>query len=286
VTGKSYELSLEGMDVPEGQISFAQLGALATNIQDLVKRIGRQLDDRGGPGRTPISLGRATEIRLTALKQGSTLLDFEVGDPETIDLPDETHALLAERFEEIVEHVAQNHPPAWADHLVGEATMRVVNTLRAIGATDVKLFRVTDTVRQIVDVNPATLDPSIWEIEAPQVLETSGRDHRVSGRLEAVDLVSHRFRVRDDTGHAIRLENVADADEVGRLVGSRVIATGEGFRDARGTLVRLDGAAVVSQELSPGVDDRPAVRSNAPHVETDLGFSDDELDDFLRDLRA
>ncbi|MEI5583945.1 MULTISPECIES: hypothetical protein [unclassified Agromyces] len=285
MAGKGYELAVQGMPVPDGQIPFAELGALATSIQDLVLRIGRQLDERSGAGRTPLSLGRATEVRLVALREGSTLLDFEIGDPDTIDLPDETHALLAERFEEIVQHVQINEPPPWTDHLVGEAAGRVVASLRSLGASSVTLSRTAAERVPVASLEPLALDPAVWAIEPPALSEATLVQVQASGVLEAVDLRSHRFRVRDDTGRGIALENVADAEEVARLVGSRVIAHGAAHRDARGMLAKIEGASIVPQGDVSVSDDLPLVRGRYGPIEP-AGLSDDELDAFLRDIRS
>lgn len=283
MAGKSYELWLEGMDVPNGQISFAQLGQLALNLQDLVTRIGRQIDDRSGPGRTPISLGRATEIRLVSLEDGSTKLGFEIGDPNTLELPGEAHTELVGRFEEIVRDLAVNEPPQWADRIVTEAAGTVARTIRDLGARSVRLSRTEGEPEPLTTIDPRSILPTVWVVE-PDLPEQREVTRSVSGRLEAVDLSAHRFRVRDDTGRAIRLENVLDDEHVGRLVGGRVIATGVERLSKGGSLGALENASVVPQHVETYRDEQPA--EPALFTTTRIELDDEELDAFLQDLRS
>jgi hypothetical protein len=281
MTGKSYELKFDGLDMPSGEISFTQLAALAASLQELVTRIGRQIDDRSGPGRTPVSLGRATEIRLTGVRKGSTKLDIEIGDPNTVDLPEETHEVVADRFEDLFDGLTRNDAPPWADRLIGEAAASVVKSFSALGATGVSLRRIGHEGR-LWSMDPRDLDPQAWEIgSAPETLAPT--EASASGRLEAVDLKANRFRIRDDLGQAINLVHVADAEEAGRLVGGRVVATGDGTRDAQGRLQSIDGARVTAYEPRfSSIDDSRTYEGSLPDV--DLGFSDEDLVTFLRSL--
>lgn len=73
----------------------------------------------------------------------------------------------------------------------------------------------------------------------------------VTGQLEAVDLRSSRFRIRDDMGHRIPLEDVPRATEVGHLVGHRVRAVGFGILGSDGQLKGIKGPAIEEESIPP-----------------------------------
>lgn len=59
-----------------------------------------------------------------------------------------------------------------------------------------------------------------------------------------VDLRSHRFRIRDDVGHAVDLHGVENDRLAAGLIGQWVAARGVAVRTAAGDLVSLDNAVV------------------------------------------
>lgn len=71
----------------------------------------------------------------------------------------------------------------------------------------------------------------------------------VSGVVEMADLRSHRFRLRDDVGNAIALNEVADVTAARGLVGERADAVGQPLRDNRGRLTALSSATVVAAQV-------------------------------------
>lgn len=76
-----------------------------------------------------------------------------------------------------------------------------------------------------------------------------GSAHSATGRLEAVDLKARKFRIRDDVGNGIDLDEVADVEAVAPLVGLRTRATGSGVLSARGQLESLVSAVVEPDHL-------------------------------------
>jgi hypothetical protein len=75
---------------------------------------------------------------------------------------------------------------------------------------------------------------------------------QVSGMLDLVDLRSRRFRVRDDVGNDIMLEEVGNAVEASKLAGSRVSAVGAAVLGRRGQIVKLVAAQISDGSLPCG----------------------------------
>ena len=70
----------------------------------------------------------------------------------------------------------------------------------------------------------------------------------VTGSLEMVDLRSHNFRIRDDAGNAIELQDVRDAHVAARLLGTDVTAAGRAVRDRTGLLRAVVGPEVAGED--------------------------------------
>lgn len=66
----------------------------------------------------------------------------------------------------------------------------------------------------------------------------------MSGRLDLVDLRRRRLRIRDAIGNDVQLDEVADLDAAGPLVGRQVTATGEAVLGSRGQVTTLVGARI------------------------------------------
>jgi hypothetical protein len=110
----------------------------------------------------------------------------------------------------------------------------------------------------------------------------------VTGRLDKVDLRARRFRVRDDVGHDINLEDVVDVDAAAHLIGRRVAATGVAEHDDS-RLVRIVEPTLTLEELPsswsaevplevPAVGSMP--RGGIP------GVGAKEVEEFLAEIRG
>lgn len=73
----------------------------------------------------------------------------------------------------------------------------------------------------------------------------------VTGRLEKVDLHNRKFRLRDDVGNTIILDDVVNADHVGPLVGQRTIASGTAINHTDGRLRSLTEVTVAAASFPP-----------------------------------
>ncbi len=83
MTTKTYSLRLEGLDVPDGEISFRDISELGAALQQAATRIARQIAGAEGRGRSSAYIDRLSELRLTGLGIGSTVLEMIVGDEAT-----------------------------------------------------------------------------------------------------------------------------------------------------------------------------------------------------------
>ena len=110
----------------------------------------------------------------------------------------------------------------------------------------------------------------------------------VSGRLDRVDLRSRRFRVRDDLGNDIMLDDVIDTVRAGHLIGERVVVAGVAERES-GRLVRVVEPTLQPELLPPEwtssiSDSRPV--GGLPPRSGISGVTSDEVEEFLREIRA
>lgn len=281
---RTYDLTLSGLDAPDGQIDFRDIAALADSLQVAATRISRLVAGLDGRGRAPAGLDAACSLRLVSLNPGSTAVKFALGDEASLaGMTDEEQ--IATKFEELVRGVAENAPPEWVTPLISLAAAKLATGLQETGASEFSMVRDDIAARPTVARSsiPA-LDRAVWKIEAespPEMLT-------VSGLLEAVDLRYRRFLVRDDVGNDIRIEDVADLDSASRLIGSRVVATGMSERDERGR-VRLVGPTVTIENLPEHWLARPvdAPVAGAPLDEIPkIDVSADEIDAFLAEIRT
>lgn len=273
------EFRLLGTHVPDGQIGLSELSAVASALQDLATRIGRHAAGQDGAGRTKAAAEAVTRLRLTGLGKGSTRLSVAYGQadvlPIDLDLEDETESA----FLEIVEAISIGERPAWTPEPVAESALAVVEAFRR-SADSVAVT--TPTGRQFT-VEPATANRSIWRPGSTQPAQLRS----ATGRLEAVDLKSRRFRIRDDVGNAIPLEHVVDSAHVAHLIDQRVTATGQSVSGSHGELRGLTSPTIAAtplpSEWQPGrpVDWSSELAKPGPDFEGGPELTDEEFDAFI-----
>src|SRR5215217_6519323 len=61
---------------PDGEIPLQDLAQIARETQQTVRRLGRALVARPGPGRATSAIEQATELSLVGLAKGSTILEI------------------------------------------------------------------------------------------------------------------------------------------------------------------------------------------------------------------
>lgn len=279
---RTYELSLKGLPVPDGEIDVRDLVAILEPLRLAAVRVARQVGGSARTGRTASSLDAAGGLRFKSTRAGSTVLEFSLGDMTSLPaMPDEE--LIADRFEQLLASIASNRPPEWVNPPVAAACRRASAALHACGATEFSMSRVGKEIRIVAQARTGALDADIWRM-AP---EATG-EITVSGRLDMVDLRQCHFRIRDDVGNDIHLLDVNDAADASLLVGQRVVATAFGERDDRGRLRLVDPsihAQVLPAEWSLPQKATPILGvpvADLPRIDID----EDEIEAFLAEIRG
>jgi hypothetical protein len=271
--------------VPPGEIVVKDLAALVTALQELTTRIGRDVVNTTGPGRTKQFMEEFAQLRLRAVTPGSTVLTFSKGPTDKLDIDVAEQETADARFWEIVAAIREDQRPDWATDLVAESAGRLVNALRDAAPR----AALSDSAHPAVEIESSRIRVETW---------TSGRvlaDTRMEarGRLEMINLRSHEFRVRDDVGVSVDLKHVLDDECVAQFVGQWVAATGDGIL-ASGRLVALDNAVVelVHDPVRDLVNDEMVtidqLIASAPGPDPRGGFdlTDDEFASFLEVARG
>lgn len=279
------EITLTDTGEATGEISFADISAITRAMQDLATSVGRLVAEQEGPGRTVERAARVTRLRLRCIAQGSTKLSAAYGEHDALDLDVGLESVIAARFWEIVEGVSTGQCPSWVTPQVADATLRMMNAF-SHAASRVELARGDHAA---VAWRSDALAREPWQV--PRLSETE-EIVTVSGRLEAVDLATDRFRIRDDVGNKIILTDVPESADVGKLIGRRAAATGTAVRGHRLQLVAVDAPLLVPVNIPAEWSARSSVdatslaaRYPGPDPDGGVDLNDDEYDDFMATLR-
>ena len=214
---RNYKLSLDGISSPPGQIPLRDLAEIGAALQQTATRIARQVAGAEGHGRPPSYVDRISEVRLTGLGIGSTVLELSLGDEDSLPLPGTDEEVIAHRLEESFRAIATNTVPHWASPLVKESITRFISRVESAGAEHVKTTWANNghADQQVIDVDQ--IDISVWAVDEAHETEQVS----LTGRLDKVDLRPRRFRIRDDIGHDVTLEDVVDVDSARHLIGKK-----------------------------------------------------------------
>ena len=282
---KDLELRLIDAPVPDGEVVVKDLAALTTALQELATRIGREVVNTPGPGRTMRYMEEFAELRLRAVESGSTVLRFSKGPVDKLDVDLEQHEIADQRFWEIIEAIRDDERPAWATDLIAESAAKLVVALREAAPRAM----LSDSAHAVIEIESTAIHAETWTIRRvmTDVVMTA------KGRLEKVDLRSHEFRVRDDVGHAVDLKHVANDLPAAHLVGQWVLATGLGVL-ASGRLVALDEVSITrlddpATELEHfAILDIDDLLASAPGPDPNGGIdlTDEEFSTFLTAARG
>lgn len=117
---------LIGANVPDGEIAVTDLSELMVALQELSTRIGRDLTDHAGAGRTHRSVAEFAQLRLRGIGTGSTTLLLNKGTFDTLDLAVPEEEQLNARFWEIIRAIGEDRRPDWAPDLIAESAGRFV----------------------------------------------------------------------------------------------------------------------------------------------------------------
>jgi hypothetical protein len=244
------EFRLSGLRSPDGEIALGDLAAIGAAMQQLALRIGRLAAEQEGPGRSLAAVENATKLRLTAVGRGSTRLSIGYGQTDVLPVDDGLEQRTADLFWEVVSGIGFGRRPDWTSPLVDEAALELLEGLGRAGAVEV-----TRQDGRMTRFAPAEVDRTAWSRSA----EGRASDVRVvmTGRLEALDLESGRFRLRDDVGNRIPLLHVKNPHDAAAFVDRKVTATGLEIRGPGGDFRGVDSPVVEPLVL-------PAQWSGAP----------------------
>lgn len=276
-------LRLSGTSSPSGEITLEALSKIAASLQELATRVTRYVIGQHGRGRTPNMAARISTLRLRGITSGSTQLAVGFGEPDTLDLNTSLEVEVANRYWEIVDGIGISARPDWATDLIAESALRLCDALSET-ANNVEVTRKDGRVAKWAST---VVSRSPWQSSAAIGEQTV----TVSGILEKVDLHDRRFRIRDDVGNTIALNEVQDADHVGRLVGQRTVATGLSVTSTGSRTPALSGVSIVaaptpSEWMPDQYADIEAIFAAAPGPDPAgvKSLTDDDLDAFFAAL--
>lgn len=274
-------ISLHGTALPPGELTLDSLAALAQSLQLLATRVGRHLAGQQGSGRSTAAVERATALRLSGLSAGSAVLAVSIG--QGTDAPDSLEHRTFEGLLDVCTGIATNRPPPWTTPLIADAAVSLIDALTRAST----ICEIADAAgrRPKVGFVLDTTSRRIWEM--PTVAERRP-GVSVSGRLEAVDLRSSRFRIRDAAGSDIRLDEVRNTADAAPLVGELVTATGVASTGPRGQITGLSEAVVIPTALPRWAQPElgaVVAGATAPPADGIPDLSVDDVTDFLTAIR-
>lgn len=276
-----FEIRLQGMLLPDGEIALADLAAIASRLQELSTRVSRWVADIEGAGRSPKLVEDVAVLRLVATHAGSTVLQFSSGVPDLLDLDTTYEQEVAERFWGIVAAIGTDAPPPDAPATLRQSAIGLLDALEH-AAPRIVVAR-PDGAR--IEFSPVERDRSVWHASdsAPDLEPVT-----LVGRIEAVDLRTHRFRLVDDAGNRLPLTEVQDAEHVARLVATRASVTGRPLRDPRGRMTGIDKPSLAAVTLPDELDPRDVEPSwslppgyTGPDPDDGIELDEDEWAAFL-----
>lgn len=280
---REIELRLIGHGSEDGELLAADALGIISSFKDITYRLTRSVAERPGLGRTDAVIERLATVRV-GLRKGSTRVVFVVGDEDAI--LDPVSEQVDATFWGIVEGMDTNRRPSQVSDSVADSVDRLVVAL----AKAAPKVEVTVPGHQPQTLRTNLLSRTPWQRQSGD----EAGEVSVHGVLEMVDLHSARFRLRDPAGNAIDLHEVEGPEDAAHLVGARVVATGV-LAVGQGTQHhRMEGASIAPEvpvESRLGIQQPAsldALRQQARTAPTPapLDLSEDELDDFLAEIRG
>ncbi len=193
-------------------------------------------------------------------------------------------ALVADRLDELLAGIATNTAPPWVDLPIKDSVGRILTRLKSAGVQQVTASSTSDQWQTQQVIRLEATDPTVWLVDLER------EEHRVSMAdvLDKVDLRARRFRVRDDVGNDVTLEDVVDVDSAAQLIGRRVVASGTAER-SHGRLLRIVEPTLalerIPTEWSGPCKDGPPT-GGIPREHGVSGVDAEEVDAFLAELHG
>ena len=227
-----FEFRLKGVDAPDGELDAEQLVAIVQSLREVATRIGRSEAQAEPLGRAPRRVRRLARLTI-GLAPGSTrlLARRSGGGEDALDLELAEERAFDERFQDVIESIADDRRPDWVDDSLSAAAAELTVALQQ-ASSEVE-FKVNGLTRR--DFKTGETHRETWQAVATQKPEPI----IFMGRLYAVNLNTHRLQVQDAVGNQVALPGVDDESDVGRLLGTQISVTGTPEYDSRGRLVRI-----------------------------------------------
>lgn len=294
-------LRLRGGKYEEGEIPLRDLAEIAKHTQLVVRRLGRGLVERPGPGRPSSAIEQATELLLVGLTKGSTVLEIAGADhhddaSKFEDMPDDLGERALQLFVESVSALDDARPemPFGFDESARKSVGEWLRQVRRFEQVGVTLRVGAHTTEAEIQPNAARRHLAAAQVQ-PRAPFITATEQAVEGVLYALNIHTGTYAIQDDSGQRLRL-TVPDEirSDAAMLVTRRVRAVGSAEIDARG---RLQSFMVSSLTYAPRLEglqqgrffDRHELPS--PPVPTDdlgewaiEGLTEEEADDFLSSL--
>lgn len=280
-TNDDLELRLVGASAPDGEIRFVDLAAIASSLQELSLRITRTCVSAEHLGRPNDVVQELAQLRLGGLTTGSTRLLVSRGSSDTLNIDRSELHDLDRKFFEVIEGVGQDKRPSWVNDSIAASTEDFVKALQSSAQVVEALFA---GVGHAIRIETGSIHRETWRRRSKTA---SPSEVVVSGRLEAVDLRSAKFRVVDDVGNRIALDDVPDAAGTAHLINQRVRATGPAARDDAGRIRVLQAPVVEVDALPdawsslPTADLTAELEKPGPTYGAGVELTDEEYADFL-----
>jgi hypothetical protein len=286
---------------PDGEIPLQDLAQIATETQRTVRRLGRALVARPGPGRATSPIEEATELSLVGLEKGSTVLKIAGPDIRADQLAlDEMPPDLSERALEIfvdgLEALNEGAPvmPLGFDEIAKKSVSSWLQRMRKFHTVGISLQAGTHSKES--EINPATARSRLRTVQVqPSVPFVTATEQAVEGILYSLNIRTGTYGIEDDSGQRIRL-NLPDEirSEAAVLVTRRVRAIGNAEIDERGRLRSFKVSSFHSAPAIEGIEQGRFFQRHPlnppPAVSDDLGrwaiqgLSEEEADSFLASL--
>jgi hypothetical protein len=238
-----FEFRLIHGHAPPGQLDADSLLRIVKALKQTALEVARCQVDSSRRGRPSHDVDRLAQLNIT-MSEGSTVLTAERAHPhQTLGFDLEDEETFDARMGELMIGVANNHRPDWSNDAVARGAWSLACALSS--AAPVVEVRAADRGETF---SCANLNERTW-VAAPH--GRPAEDVALIGLLEAVDLHSKRFRIRDSVGLAVALPNVEAAEQVAGLIGREVLVRGEPVYGDADLITELHNAEV---EIAPELD--------------------------------
>ncbi|CAM3432567.1 hypothetical protein OCAE111667_09740 [Occultella aeris] len=281
------KIRLQETALAPGEITLADVAAIAGRLQELSTRVSRWVADIDGAGRGPRIVEAAAALRLSGVEEGSTVLMIDRGMHDALDFDMPFERDVTAKYWDVISGLSADRPPSGAPAAVRESAIALLDALERAAP----LVTVVRTSGGRVEFRPGNRDRAVWQVQRKQV---GIEQITIAGRLEMVDLRNSKFRIADDVGNRIMLEDVENAEAISRdLVGKRATASGVPTHGAKGRLISLtaptiEPAPVPAQWRSHAEPTAWLLPENVSGPDPDGGvdFDDDEWARFLAAIKG